>query len=160
MKPGTKESSASPVLGKPEIGGSRFDFDAISTRWQIESAEPLSRDLYSGILDRERSDTTYSRFCKGYLFDRLSALLRKASHSDFVVDRSGDPRHVGERAIRVGLEHSFDPRRVIGVAHLRAQALCASGTSQRTQGRRAAPRARRQDRCHSQRGGRRHLGRG
>lgn len=239
MKPGTKEPSASAVLGKPEAGGSRFDFDALGTRWQIETAEPLRPDLRSRILDRiERFDTTYSRFRpdslvsriaaapdggrfefpedslalfdlydrlhpatdgamdplvgrelellgydsmysltpapdevraaerargrvtwagdvrrdgrtvvterplvidvgavgKGYLVDLLSAILRKAGHTDFVVDGSGDLRHVGERAIRVGLEHPFDPRQVIGVAHLRAQALCASGTSRRAWG--------------------------
>ncbi|MFC4504491.1 MULTISPECIES: FAD:protein FMN transferase [Streptomyces] len=239
VKPGTKEPSTPAVLGKPEADGSRFDFDAIGTRWQIETAEPLSRDLRSRILHRiERFDTTYSRFRpdslvtriaaapdggrfefpedslalfalydrlhaatdgavdplvgrelellgydstysltpapdevraaerargrvtwagdisrdgrtvvterplvidvgavgKGYLVDLLSAILREAGHTDFVVDGSGDLRHVGERAIRVGLEHPFDPRRVIGVAHLRAQALCASGTSRRAWG--------------------------
>lgn len=71
---------------------------------------------------------------KGCLVDLLSALLRAAGHADFVVDGSGDLRHAGERAIRVGLEHPFDPRRLIGVAHLRAQALCASGTSRRAWG--------------------------
>jgi thiamine biosynthesis lipoprotein len=236
VKPGTKEPSAP---GRPEAGGSRFDFDAIGTRWQIETAEPLSRDLRSRVLHRiEQFDATYSRFRpdslvsriatapdggrfefpedslalfalydrlhaatdgavdplvgrelellgydsmysltpapdgvraaerargrvtwagdvrrdgrtvvterplvidvgavgKGYLVDLLSAILREAGHTDFVVDASGDLRHAGERAIRVGLEHPFDPRRVIGVAHLRAQALCASGTSRRAWG--------------------------
>ncbi|MFF1259521.1 FAD:protein FMN transferase [Streptomyces sp. NPDC058321] len=71
---------------------------------------------------------------KGYLVDVLSAVLRGAGHTRFVVDGSGDLMHAGERAIRVGLEHPFDPQRVIGVAHLQGQALCASGVTRRTWG--------------------------
>ncbi|GAA4798533.1 FAD:protein FMN transferase [Streptomyces ziwulingensis] len=71
---------------------------------------------------------------KGYLVDLLSAIMREASHTRFVVDGSGDLFHAGERIFRVGLEHPFDPRRVIGVAHLRGQALCASGVARRAWG--------------------------
>ncbi|KUO17773.1 FAD:protein FMN transferase [Streptomyces dysideae] len=70
----------------------------------------------------------------GYLVDVLSAVLQEAGRTRFVVDGSGDLRHGGERATRVGLEHPFDPRRVIGVAELRGQALCASGISRRAWG--------------------------
>ncbi|MEU9787189.1 FAD:protein FMN transferase [Streptomyces phaeochromogenes] len=71
---------------------------------------------------------------KGYLVDLLSAILREAGHTRFVVDGSGDLLHAGERAFRVGLEHPFDPKRVIGVAHLKGQALCASGVARRAWG--------------------------
>ncbi|MCX5095877.1 FAD:protein FMN transferase [Streptomyces sp. NBC_00365] len=71
---------------------------------------------------------------KGYLVDLLSAILREAGHTRFVVDGSGDLLHAGERSIRVGLEHPFDPKRVIGVAHLKGQALCASGVARRAWG--------------------------
>ncbi|MEU5951214.1 FAD:protein FMN transferase [Streptomyces sp. NPDC047525] len=224
----------------PEAGGSgRFVFEAIGTRWQIETDAPLSQDLRDHILDRtERFDVTYSRFRpdslvsriasapsggqfdfpgdalalfglydrlhaatsgavdplvgrelellgydatyslrpapgavraaehargrpawaadvdrdgtrvitrrplvidvgaagKGYLVDLLSAVLREAGHHRFVVDGSGDLRHSGPRATRVGLEHPFDPRRVIGVAELRGRALCASGVNLRAWG--------------------------
>ncbi|MFE7566803.1 FAD:protein FMN transferase [Streptomyces sp. NPDC057539] len=237
-KPGVKESRpAAP--GEPAFDGKRFDFDALGTRWQIETDEPLSGNLRSRILRRIQGfDATYSRFRpdslvsriaaapdggrfefpedslalfglydrlhaatdgavdplvgrelellgydseyslkpapdevraaerargrvtwagdvrrdgrtvvterplvidvgaagKGYLVDLLSAILREAGHTDFVVDASGDLRHAGDRAIRVGLEHPSDPRRVIGVARLRAQALCASGTRRRAWG--------------------------
>ncbi len=71
---------------------------------------------------------------KGCLVDLVSALLREAGVGRFVVDASGDLRHAGGRGIRVGLEHPFDPRRVIGVANLRDGALCASGVTRRAWG--------------------------
>ncbi|MFB4426325.1 FAD:protein FMN transferase [Streptomyces sp. QL37] len=71
---------------------------------------------------------------KGYLVDILSEALLEAGHPRSVVDASGDLRHRGERATRVGLEHPFDARLVIGVAELRGRALCASGVSRRAWG--------------------------
>lgn len=71
---------------------------------------------------------------KGYLVDIVSAILREAGIESFVIDASGDLRHAGERALRVGLEHPFDPQLVIGVAGLRGRALCASGVSARAWG--------------------------
>jgi thiamine biosynthesis lipoprotein len=71
---------------------------------------------------------------KGYLVDIVSAILREAGVSRFVVDGSGDLRHVGESAIRVGLEHPLDARLVIGVADLRDRALCASAVTRRAWG--------------------------
>ncbi|MER5440447.1 FAD:protein FMN transferase [Streptomyces sp. NPDC002790] len=71
---------------------------------------------------------------KGYLVDRLSGILREAGHTGFVVDGSGDLFHNGEHAIRVGLEHPYDQKQVIGVASLHGQAMCASGTTRRTWG--------------------------
>ncbi|MFD3308676.1 FAD:protein FMN transferase [Streptomyces sp. NPDC058694] len=71
---------------------------------------------------------------KGYLVDIISAILREAGIARFVVDASGDLRHAGQRAIRVGLEHPFEPRLVVGVANLRGRALCASGVRARAWG--------------------------
>lgn len=71
---------------------------------------------------------------KGYLVDALSETLQEAGHAGFVVDASGDLRHRGERATRVGLEHPFEPGLVIGVAELRDRALCASGVGRRAWG--------------------------
>ncbi|MFF3712962.1 FAD:protein FMN transferase [Streptomyces phaeochromogenes] len=71
---------------------------------------------------------------KGYLVDLVSAIMREAGHTRFVVDGSGDLLHAGKRTFRVGLEHPFDPQRVIGVAHLRGRALCASGVARRAWG--------------------------
>lgn len=71
---------------------------------------------------------------KGYLVDLVAALVRDAGIAEFVVDAGGDLRHVGETAVRVGLEHPADARRLIGVANLKDGALCASATNRRTWG--------------------------
>lgn len=68
---------------------------------------------------------------KGYLVDLVSEILREAGFTRFVVDGSGDLRHVGESGIRVGLEHPSDPSLVIGVVNLKNRALCASAVNRR-----------------------------
>jgi thiamine biosynthesis lipoprotein len=71
---------------------------------------------------------------KGYLVDLISAILREAGHTRFIIDGSGDLLHADDRTVRVGLEHPLDPKRVIGVSRLRGQALCASGVARRAWG--------------------------
>lgn len=71
---------------------------------------------------------------KGYLVDAVSALLRADGVRDFLVDGSGDLRHAGAAAARIGQEDPFDPERVIGVATLRDGALCASAVNRRARG--------------------------
>lgn len=68
---------------------------------------------------------------KGLLVDLISRLLVHAGHDDFVVDGSGDMRHLGPGPLRVGLEHPHRPDRVIGVADLQNAALCASASNRR-----------------------------
>jgi FAD:protein FMN transferase len=49
-------------------------FDAIGTRWEIESDEPVAPDLRRSILERiERFDATYSRFRADSLVARIAA---------------------------------------------------------------------------------------
>jgi len=50
---------------------------------------------------------------------------------EYVVDASGDLRHYGRQAIRVGLEHPILADRVIGAMELRNEALCASAVTRR-----------------------------
>ena len=71
---------------------------------------------------------------KGYLVDIISGILREEGLARFVVDGSGDLRHSGGSSLRVGLEHPFDPRLVIGVANLQDRALCASAVTRRAWG--------------------------
>lgn len=71
---------------------------------------------------------------KGHLVDLVAALLGDAATSRFVIDAGGDLRHSGSDTLRVGLEHPLAPGRVIGVAHLHQQAMCASATNRRAWG--------------------------
>lgn len=71
---------------------------------------------------------------KGYLVDALTALLLADGVRDFLVDGSGDLRHAGATAARIGLEDPFDPNRVIGVATVNNGALCASALNRRAWG--------------------------
>lgn len=71
---------------------------------------------------------------KGYLIDILSRILCDAGFNQFVVDGSGDLRHVGGSSVRIGLEHPFDPQRAIGVINLQDRALCASAINRRAWG--------------------------
>lgn len=71
---------------------------------------------------------------KGYLVDLVSAMLQQAGHDDFVVDASGDLRHTGQDALRIGLEDPRDPTRVIGVTNLANAALAASAPHRRCWG--------------------------
>ena len=68
---------------------------------------------------------------KGYLVDLLSRVLIEAGVEEFTVDASGDMVQVGETTLDVGLEHPLDPSLVVGVAHMRNAALCASAINRR-----------------------------
>jgi FAD:protein FMN transferase len=53
---------------------SMFTFDATGTQWEIETLEPLGRQLQQRILDRiEEFDTTYSRFRPDSLVSQVAA---------------------------------------------------------------------------------------
>lgn len=71
---------------------------------------------------------------KGYLVDIIADILREEGFMSFLVDGSGDLRHVGDDALRIGLEHPFDAGLAIGVAHLKDRALCASAVNRRAWG--------------------------
>lgn len=69
---------------------------------------------------------------KGRLVDRVFHALADVE-GDLVVDAGGDLRARGG-ALRVGLEHPYDPRMAIGVASLHDRALCASAVNRRAWG--------------------------
>jgi FAD:protein FMN transferase len=73
---------------------------------------------------------------KGYLIDLVSDLLRREKVPYFCVDAGGDMLFYnnGKEKIRVGLEHPDNPSRVIGVAKIRNQAICASAGNRRRWG--------------------------
>ena len=68
---------------------------------------------------------------KGYLIDIIGAQLESFGATSFVIDGSGDLSHRGPGTLRVGLEHPFDPTKVIGVLPLTNAALAASASNRR-----------------------------
>lgn len=71
---------------------------------------------------------------KGYAVDKVAALLEAAGIGSYVIDASGDIRQRGTTQETVGLEHPFDGSKVIGVAQLHNQSLCASASNRRQWG--------------------------
>ena len=69
---------------------------------------------------------------KGRLVDLVVDALSDVE-GDLVVDAGGDLRVRGA-AVRVGLEHPYDPTRAIGVVTLSDAALCASAVNRRAWG--------------------------
>lgn len=69
---------------------------------------------------------------KGRLVDLVLAELADVP-GDLVVDASGDLAVRGG-PVRVGLEHPYDPSRVVGVIEVEDAALCASATNRRAWG--------------------------
>lgn len=70
---------------------------------------------------------------KGQLADLVWELITARGYASVVVDAGSDMRHSGP-ALRVGLEHPFNPEQVIGVVHLQDRALCASAINRRAWG--------------------------
>lgn len=131
-----------------------WQFDAIGTRWQIQTASPLGEAERTGILDLiDRFDRDWSRFRpdapavidvgalgKGRLVDvvadHLLTLPEATAEGGVVVDAGGDIRVLGAPAApeRIALEHPYDPSRAVGVWQLTTGALCASAVNRRAWG--------------------------
>ena len=71
---------------------------------------------------------------KGYLVDIVSRILDDASIDNYVIDASGDLRHKGTIQNRVGLEHPFDPKKIIGTVDVQNESLAASAVNRRRWG--------------------------
>lgn len=69
---------------------------------------------------------------KGRLVDLVLTELSE-SGADMTVDAGGDIAVRGSE-VRIGLEHPFDPKKAIGVATVKDQALCASAVNRRSWG--------------------------
>lgn len=68
---------------------------------------------------------------KGYAVDKLVALLQQRGLQSFVVNGSGDMRHIGDHVLTVGLEHPDDSTKVIGTIELQNGSLASSGSNRR-----------------------------
>ncbi len=71
---------------------------------------------------------------KGYLIDLVARLLTSHNIKEFIIDASGDIRHAGTVAERIGLENPYDPSSVVGVAELSSSSLCGSASNRRAWG--------------------------
>jgi len=126
----------------PLVGGAleRLGYDRAYSLRQQGSAQPVPAWNESFAWDGEALDTVrpvtvdVGAAGKGYLVDIVSELLADHGIRNAVVDASGDLRHSGDGTLRVGLEHPLDPSRVIGVAEITDQALCASASNRRAWG--------------------------
>lgn len=138
------QGAVDPLIGKDLelLGyGSRYSLrpaaDSVRTEAHVHGraswAENISRSYTTLITDRPLS-LDFGAAGKGYCVDIVSKLLLEAGMDDFVVDGSGDLRHIGKSSIEVGLEHPLDPEMVIGVAELRNGSLCASAVNRRAWG--------------------------
>ncbi|MDQ1084446.1 MULTISPECIES: FAD:protein FMN transferase [Microbacterium] len=98
---------------------------------------PAWRDIVSWGDGRLRASTPTTidigALGKGRLVDLVLDTVRAHVDGDVVVDGSGDLAARG-RAVRVGLEHPYDPTLAIGVATVTDGALCASAINRRAWG--------------------------
>jgi thiamine biosynthesis lipoprotein len=71
---------------------------------------------------------------KGYLVDLVGEVLEANGIDGYVIDASGDILTRGPGALRVGLEHPFDPSLAVGVVEISDASVCASGSNRRVWG--------------------------
>ena len=71
---------------------------------------------------------------KGHLVDLVGEVLEAHGVGEYVIDASGDILSRGPGALRVGLEHPFDPSLAIGVVEVSDASVCASGSNRRVWG--------------------------
>ena len=70
---------------------------------------------------------------KGYAVDIVASILDEYIN-EYVIDASGDMRHKGVGDNTVGLEHPYDPAKVIGSVEVQNKSLCASASNRRSWG--------------------------
>lgn len=71
---------------------------------------------------------------KGYLVDKIAAILKENSITEHVIDASGDILHRGPRQLVIGLENPHDPTMVVGTAVIQNASLCGSAVNRRKWG--------------------------
>lgn len=112
------DASYTLVAGTPTAAPRDWTSSVRWTAGQVTASAPVLLDV--GALG------------KGRLVDLVADVLADVA-GDLVVDAGGDMRARG-RALRVGLEHPYDPSKAIGVIELQDAALCASAVNRRAWG--------------------------
>ena len=82
------------------------------------------------IIPRE-SAIDFGGFGKGWLIDKLAVLLEKRGHPYYLINGGGDIVLSAPEPIELGLEHPYDPTKVIGTTKIMRGALAVSSTVKR-----------------------------
>ena len=69
---------------------------------------------------------------KGAAVDVIAEIMKQHNHRQFTVDGSGDIYTTKHEVI--GLEHPFDPSKIIGTATIQNKSICGSASNKRTWG--------------------------
>jgi thiamine biosynthesis lipoprotein len=134
-------SDATDGAVNPLVGGSlaRRGYDA-GYSFVDRGAAPAPREWRDvltwsaeSLALREPATIDVGALGKGRLVDLVLDVVRPWAGADLTVDAGGDLAVRGI-AQRIGLEHPYDPRRVIGVVEVTDAALCASATNRRAWG--------------------------
>ncbi len=128
--------AVTPMVGRPL---ERLGYDA---RYSLRrTADPTDVPDWSGVARRGTTLVAEAPTLvdvgaagKGYLVDLVGEVLQENGVHEFVIDASGDILSRGSDALRVGLEHPFDPSLAIGVVEIANASVCASGSNRRVWG--------------------------
>lgn len=130
------DGTVSPLVGNALVDAG-YDM-YYSLRPMVVNKVPKWEDVmeWSGATVKIKRPATldFGAAGKGYLVDELSELLESNGYDEYVIDASGDMRTRGEEQV-VGLENPHDPERILAVAIVRNQSMCASAINRRVWGR-------------------------
>lgn len=90
---------------------------------------------YPNLTIKKKTQLDFGAAGKGYIIDIVARLLLEKGFYEFIVDAGGDIyQHSADKPIQVGLEHPLDSTKVVGVATVQNQAICASSGNRRKWG--------------------------
>lgn len=78
-----------------------------------------------------KSAVDFGGFGKGWLLDKLAVLLEKRGYGHYLINGGGDIVLNSPKPIELGLEHPYDPAKVIGMTKIKNGALAVSSTVKR-----------------------------
>lgn len=78
-----------------------------------------------------KSAVDFGGFGKGWLLDKLAVLLEKRGYGHYLINGGGDIVLNSPKPIELGLEHPYDPAKVIGTTKIKNGALAVSSTVKR-----------------------------
>ncbi len=79
----------------------------------------------------DKSAIDFGGFGKGWLLDKLAVLLEQRGYPHYIINGGGDIVLNSPMPIELGLEHPYDPSKVIGTTKITQGALAVSSTVKR-----------------------------